>query len=103
MPRRRIGIDIGLHVWFFVWPLAKLSGLLPVTQGGIGVREAAQAVLFAPFGVAAVHAVATGLVFEVVIIAGGLIAGGIALLTRSSMAGEPANGASAESLVGRAR
>ena len=73
-----IGIDIPLYVWFFVWPLAKISGLLPVTQGGIGVREAAQAALFAPFGVSAVMAVATGLVFEVVIIAGGLAGGGIA-------------------------
>lgn len=73
-----IGIDIPLYVWFFVWPLAKISGLLPVTQGGIGVREAAQAALFAPFGVSAVMAVATGLVFEVVIITGGLLAGLIA-------------------------
>lgn len=73
-----IGISIPLYVWLFVWPLAKISGLLPVTQGGIGVREAAQAAIFAPFGVSAVKAVATGLVFEVVIIAGGLIGGAIA-------------------------
>ena len=75
-----IGIDIPLYVWFFVWPLAKISGLLPVTQGGIGVREAAQAALFAPFGVSAVMAVATGLVFEVVIISGGLLGGVLAML-----------------------
>jgi uncharacterized protein (TIRG00374 family) len=80
---RRIGIDIPFHVWLFVWPLAKIAGLTPLTQGGIGVREAAQAALFAPFGVAAVQAVATGLVFEVVIIAGGLMAGVIATTTRS--------------------
>ena len=73
-----IGIDIPLYVWFFVWPLAKIAGLLPVTQGGIGVREAAQAALFAPFGVSAVMAVATGLIFEVVIISGGLLGGAIA-------------------------
>ena len=79
---RRIGIDIPFHVWLFVWPLAKIAGLTPLTQGGIGVREAAQAALFVPFGVSAVHAVATGLVFEVVIISGGLIAGVIALVMR---------------------
>jgi len=73
-----IGISIPLYVWLFVWPLAKIAGLLPVTQGGIGVREAAQAALFAPFGVSAVKAVATGLVFEVVIISGGLLGGAIA-------------------------
>lgn len=79
---RVIGIDIPVYVWLFVWPLAKISGLLPVTQNGIGVREAAQAVLFAPFGVSAAKAVATGLVFEVVIITGGLLSGGLSLLLR---------------------
>jgi uncharacterized protein (TIRG00374 family) len=80
-----LGISVGitgipLYVWLFVWPLAKLSGLLPVTQGGIGVREAAQAVLFKPFGVAAYQAVATGLIFEAVLIGGGLLSGGISWL-----------------------
>jgi uncharacterized protein (TIRG00374 family) len=76
-----IGISIPLYVWLFVWPLAKIAGLLPVTQGGIGVREAAQAALFAPFGVSAVKAVATGIVFEVIIISGGLLGGAIAWVT----------------------
>ena len=79
---RLIGIDIPLYVWVFVWPLAKIAGLTPLTQGGIGVREAAQAALFAPFGVTAVRAVATGLVFEAVIITGGLLAGVIAMASR---------------------
>lgn len=83
---RGIGIDIPLYVWFFVSPLAKLSGLLPVTQGGIGVREAAQAALFAPFGVSAVNAVAAGLAFQVVIISGGLVAGGLAMAMGSRAA-----------------
>jgi hypothetical protein len=73
-----IGIDIPLYVWLFVWPLAKISGLAPVTQGGIGVREAAQVVLFAPFGVPGAMALAVGLVFEAIIIAGGLAGGLIA-------------------------
>ncbi len=75
-----IGIEIPVYVWLFVWPLAKISGLLPLTQNGIGVREAAQAVLFAPFGVAAAKAVATGLVFEVVLISGGLLGGVLAFV-----------------------
>jgi uncharacterized protein (TIRG00374 family) len=73
-----IGIDIPLYVWLFVWPLAKISGLAPVTQGGIGVREAAQVVLFAPFGVSGAMALAVGLVFEAIIILGGLLGGLIA-------------------------
>jgi len=81
---RVIGIDIPLYVWLFVWPLAKIAGLLPLTQNGIGVREAAQAVLFAPFGVSAARAVATGLVFEVVIISGGLLGGVVAWLLSGS-------------------
>ncbi len=87
-----IGIDIPLYVWLFVWPLAKISGLLPVTQGGIGVREASMATLFLPFGVSAAKAVATGLVFEVVLIGGGLLGGGIAFLwgrSRAARVGAP--------------
>ena len=75
-----VGITAPLYVWLFVWPLAKISGLAPVTQGGIGVREAAQLALFAPFGVSGALAVAAGLVFEVVIISGGLLGGAIAWL-----------------------
>jgi uncharacterized membrane protein YbhN (UPF0104 family) len=76
---RLVQVDVPLYVWFFVWPLAKIAALTPLTQGGIGVREAALAALFLPFGVPAVHAVASGLVFEGVLVVGGLIAGGIAV------------------------
>jgi glycosyltransferase 2 family protein len=99
---RLIGIDIPLHVWFFVWPLAKIAGLMPLTQGGIGVREAAQAALFAPFGVPAVQAVATGLVFEVVIISGGLLSGAIAVLVRRDPAEQPAGATTRGSVAGPA-
>lgn len=92
---RVIGIDIPLYVWLFVWPLAKIAGLLPLTQNGIGVREAAQAVLFAPFGVSAAKAVATGLVFAVVIISGGLLGGAIAFLLSGGRAERAALRASA--------
>ncbi|MGH7502355.1 MAG: lysylphosphatidylglycerol synthase transmembrane domain-containing protein [Longimicrobiales bacterium] len=77
---RLCGIDAPIQVWLFVWPLAKISALVPLTQGGLGVREAAQAALFAPFGVAASLAVAVSLVFQGVIIAGGLIGGGLSFL-----------------------
>jgi len=77
---RYVGIDVPLYVWLFVWPMAKVSALVPITQGGIGVREAALAALFAPFGVSAVLAVAAGLAFQGMVIGGGLAAGAIALL-----------------------
>lgn len=76
------GLVLPLRVWLFAWPLAKLVAILPLTQGGIGVREAALMALLAPFGAAGHLVLATGLVWEGVIIAGGLIAGAIALLLR---------------------
>ncbi|MFN2399248.1 MAG: YbhN family protein [Gemmatimonadaceae bacterium] len=90
-----IGLKVALQVWFFAWPLAKLSSLLPVTQGGIGVREAALVALLAPFGVPAVLTVASGLAFEVVILSGGLLGGIIAFMLGRSEAGSrsrPAKG-----------
>lgn len=77
---RACGIEIALTAWLFAWPMAKLSALLPLTQGGLGVREAALAALLAPFGVEPVLAVAAGLVFQGVIISGGLVGGGLAFV-----------------------
>jgi uncharacterized membrane protein YbhN (UPF0104 family) len=79
------GIDVGLAVWAFGWTLGKVAAVLPLTQGGIGVREAALASVLAPFGVPAAQSVAAGLVFECVIIAGGLIGGAISWLGRPSV------------------
>jgi glycosyltransferase 2 family protein len=74
------GLRLPFRAWLFAWPLAKLSALIPVTQGGIGVREAALVVLLIPFGAPGVKTVAVGLAWEAVIISGGLIAGFAALL-----------------------
>lgn len=76
------GIDVSLAVWAFGWTLGKVAAVLPLTQGGIGVREAALATALTPFGVPPAQAVAAGLVFECVIIIGGLMGGAVAWLTR---------------------
>jgi len=76
------GLDLPLQVWLFAWPLAKLAAVLPLTQGGIGVREAALVGLLAPFGAPGHLVLAAGLVWEAVVIAGGLIAGAVALALR---------------------
>jgi glycosyltransferase 2 family protein len=76
------GLVLPLRIWLFAWPLAKLAAVLPLTQGGIGVREAALVALLAPFGAAAPLVLAAGLVWEGVIIAGGLIAGAVTFLLR---------------------
>ena len=76
------GLTLPLRVWLFAWPLAKIAAVLPITQGGMGVREAALVVLLAPFGAPASQVLATGIVWEGVIIAGGLLAGLTAFLLR---------------------
>jgi len=81
-----LGISCGLHlplrVWLFAWPLSKITAVLPLTQGGIGVREAALVMLLAPFGAPAPQVLATGIAAEGIIIAGGLLAGLTAFLLR---------------------
>jgi uncharacterized membrane protein YbhN (UPF0104 family) len=72
------GLTMPLRAWLFAWPLAKLAALLPLTQGGIGVREAALVALMAPFGAPGPLVLAAGLMWEGVVIAGGLIAGAVA-------------------------
>src|SRR6266850_314988 len=81
------GLVLPLRVWLFAWPLAKMAAVMPITQGGIGVREAALVLLLAPFGAPAARVLATGIAWEGVIIAGGLFSGLTALLLRRAVSG----------------
>ncbi len=72
---RAVGIELPASVWLLASPLAKLTALLPVSLGGLGVREAAFVVLLAPFGVEASAAIAQSLLWQGVLVAGGLVAG----------------------------
>ena len=74
------GLHIPFRIWLLVWPLAKLIALVPITLGGLGVREAGLTALLAPFGAPAALSVAVGLSWESIIIVGGLIAGLLAFL-----------------------
>jgi uncharacterized protein (TIRG00374 family) len=76
------GLALPLRVWLFAWPLAKIAAVVPITQGGIGVREAALVVLLAPFGAPPSQVLATGIVWEGIIITAGLLAGLTAFLLR---------------------
>src|SRR6266404_276769 len=78
------GLILPLRVWVFAWPLAKVAALLPLTQGGMGVREAALVALLLPFGAPSSLVLAAGLVWEGIIIAGGLVARAAAYLLRRS-------------------
>ncbi len=70
-----VGLIAPLRVWFLTWPLAKLAALLPISLGGLGVREVALAGLMQPFGVPAALAVAQSLLWETILVGGGLSAG----------------------------
>jgi glycosyltransferase 2 family protein len=76
------GLRLLFRAWLFAWPIAKLSAAIPVTQGGIGVREAALAGLLVPFGAPAALTVAAGLAWEAVVVSGALIGGAFALGAR---------------------
>jgi glycosyltransferase 2 family protein len=94
------GLYLPLRVWLFAWSLAKISSVLPVSQGGIGVRELALAALAAPFGAPPALTVAVGLAWEAIILVGGLLAGLLSFLLgrsaglRSAPAGFPASNGS---------
>ena len=82
------GLALPLRVWLFAWPLAKLAAVLPLTQGGIGVREAALVALLAPFGAPGALVLATGLVWEGIVISGGLLSGLFALIQKQFSSSE---------------
>lgn len=72
---RSVGIDVPLAVWFFVWPLAKLAGLLPISLGGLAVRDATLGALLVPLGVPLSTGIVASLIWQSVLIAGGLLGG----------------------------
>jgi uncharacterized membrane protein YbhN (UPF0104 family) len=81
-----IGVRVPLAVWFLVWPLAKVASLMPISLGGLAVREASLAALLAPFGVPLALGVLASLLWQSVLIAGGL-AGGVVWLVLSRRRG----------------
>lgn len=93
---RAIGVEVVLGAWFLAWPLAKVVSLLPISLGGLAVREASMAGFLAPFGVPLALGVTVSLLWQSVLIAGGLLGGGVWLLLSRGIApvlrdgGEPA-------------
>jgi uncharacterized membrane protein YbhN (UPF0104 family) len=79
---RGLGVVLPLSVWFAVVPLVALAMVLPISIGGVGVREGGLAFLLAPVGVSPERAVAIGLLWFLVTIGGGLIGGLLFLLDR---------------------
>ncbi|HEY2804498.1 MAG TPA: lysylphosphatidylglycerol synthase transmembrane domain-containing protein [Gemmatimonadales bacterium] len=95
----QIGITLALPLWFMAWPLAKVAGLMPISLGGLAVRDATFGALLVPLGVPMARGVVAALVWQTVMIAGGLL-GGVSwwLLSRRR-----AGGASFRDLLAPAR
>ena len=77
-------IELPLRVWFLTWPLAKISAMLPISLGGLGVRETALALLLLGFGVPFSKSVGVSLLWESVLIAGGIVGGFFYFFARKS-------------------
>ncbi|MGE0816889.1 MAG: YbhN family protein [Vicinamibacterales bacterium] len=89
---RDLGLDIGVAPWFVAWPLSKIIAILPISLGGIGVREAALVSLLSPFGAPSALVFAAGLLWQGVLITSGLVglAVGSALgVSRARLASTP--------------
>jgi hypothetical protein len=66
------GVDAAFAAWLMAWPLAKLTATLPISVGGLGVREAALIAYMAPFGVAPAAVLAAGLAWQTILVVGGI-------------------------------
>ena len=62
--------DVG--PWFLAWSAAKLGAVLPISLGGIGVREAALVAVLGAYGASADAVLAAGFLWEGAIVAGSL-------------------------------
>ncbi len=63
---QNIGAGTSIAAWIFAWPLAKLVATLPISFGGLGVREASIAGLMAPLGYEAAGVVAASLIWQTI-------------------------------------
>jgi glycosyltransferase 2 family protein len=103
-----VGAHAPLWAWFVAWPLAKAAGMLPVSLGGLGVRDAALAGLLVPLGVPAAFGLVASLAWNAVLIGGALLGGVLWLLLRpgrhnraSQAAGTAGSRALRTSTIGR--
>lgn len=70
---RQVGVTTAVAAWFVAWPLSKLVAVLPISLGGIGVREAALVSLLAPYGAPQDAVLASGILWQAVLLVTGVI------------------------------
>ena len=87
-----VGVRVPMAAWLFAWPLAKIIAVLPISLGGLGVREATLAALLVPFGADAAQVVASGLVWQAVLYVSGGIGATVLALSGVRLRGAAPNG-----------
>ncbi len=70
-----LGLSLHWALWCFAWPMAKLISLVPVSLGGIGVRDAALVTILAPYVPIPALVLAQSLSWQFVLIVCGILAG----------------------------
>jgi glycosyltransferase 2 family protein len=66
---REVGVTTSTASWFVAWPMSKLIAILPISLGGIGVREGALVAFMAPYGGERDAVLASGVLWQGVLIA----------------------------------
>ncbi len=87
---REVGVTTGVASWFVAWPLSKLIAVLPISLGGIGVREGALVALLAPYGAEREAVLASGILWQAVLIVTGFAGLAITQLIPRTPAGRVA-------------
>lgn len=70
---REAGVTTSIAAFFVAWPMSKLVAILPISLGGIGVREAALVTLLAPYGAPREAVLASGILWQAILIVSGLV------------------------------
>lgn len=86
-----VGVDLPLGAWVFAWPMAKIVAVLPISLGGLGLREASLAALLTPFGAEAAQVVAAGLVWQAVLFLTGALGASVLLISGIGLKAAPSN------------
>ncbi len=84
-----VGVNIPVAAWFFGWPIAKIIATLPLSLGGLGVRESSLAALLAPFGAAPALVVASGLAWQAILYLAGALGALVLVLSGGRFSAPP--------------
>lgn len=79
---QELGVTTALAPWFVSWPLSKLVAVLPISLGGLGVREAVLVSILGQYGAPANAILASGILWQSVLAVSGLLGLGVSQLLR---------------------